>query len=58
MKIDVSNLSKSPKTVDVIFYRFGNMLRQLIYRNNKIPFRDIQIIGHKTELTIKSKITS
>ena len=39
MKIDVLNLSKSPKMVDVLFYGFGNMLRQLIFRN-KIPCRD------------------
>ena len=37
MKRDVLNLSQVSKMVDVLFYRFGNMLRQLICRNIKIP---------------------
>ena len=40
MKKDVSNLSQGSKIVDALFYRFGNMLRQLICRNIKIPCRD------------------
>ena len=40
MKKDVSNFSQGSKIVNVLFYRFGNMLRQLICHNIKIPCRD------------------
>ena len=40
MEREISNLSQSSKTIDVLFYGFRNMLRQLICHNIKIPCRN------------------
>ena len=32
-----SNLSKGPKTIDILFYKFRDMLQQLLCLDYKIP---------------------
>ena len=49
MEHEFSNLFQSSKVADFLFDRLGNMLRQLICCNIKIPCCDIKVaLNHKS----------